>query len=163
MFTLSVPWWEFVVRGVVIYVFLLFLLRVTGKRQISQMSPYDLVLLLILSNAVQNSMNAGDNSLTGGVISAITLVAVNHALGVLTYKSKRVERLVEGRAQILVHDGKLFEDVMSEASITRDELDSTLREAGFFDLKEVRLAILENNGKVSVQGYEVKAKAEEDS
>ena len=158
MFELSVPWWEFVVRGIVIYFFLLLLLRLTGKRQIGQMSPYDLVLLLILSNAVQNSMNAGDNSLTGGIISAVTLVAVNYALGVLTYKSKRVERLVEGRAQIVVHDGKLFEDVMSEANITRDELDSTLREAGFFDLKEVRLAILENNGKVSVQGYEKKPK-----
>ena len=163
MFETSVPWWEFIFRGIVIYFFLLVLLRVTGKRQISQMSPYDLVLLLILSNAVQNAMNAGDNSLTGGIISAVTLVAVNYLIGVLTYKSKHVERLVEGRAQIIVHDGKLFEDVMSEASITRDELDSTLRESGFFDLKEVRLAILENNGKISVQGFEEKPKVAEDS
>ncbi len=163
MFETSVPWWEFIFRGIVIYFFLLVLLRVTGKRQISQMSPYDLVLLLILSNAVQNAMNAGDNSLTGGIISAVTLVAVNYLIGVLTYKSKHVERLVEGRAQIIVHDGKLFEDVMSEASITRDELDSTLRESGFFDLKEVRLAILENNGKISVQGFEEKPKVAVDS
>ena len=97
MFTLSVPWWEFVVRGIVIYFFLLLLLRVTGKRQISQMSPFDLVLLLILSNAVQNSMNAGDNSLVGGIISATTLVALNYGIGILTYRSKRMERLVEGR------------------------------------------------------------------
>lgn len=163
MFETSVPWWEFIFRGIVIYFFLLVLLRLTGKRQISQMSPYDLVLLLILSNAVQNAMNAGDNSLTGGIISAVTLVAVNYLVGVLTYKSKQVERLVEGRAQIIVHDGKLFEDVMSEASITRGELDSTLRESGFFDLKEVRLAILENNGKISVQGFEEKPKLAEDS
>jgi uncharacterized membrane protein YcaP (DUF421 family) len=108
-------------------------------------------------------MNAGDNSLTGGIISAVTLVAVNYLIGVLTYKSKHVERLVEGRAQIIVHDGKLFEDVMSEASITRDELESTLRESGFFDLKEVRLAILENNGKISVQGFEERPKVGEDS
>lgn len=154
MFELSVPWWEFIVRGVVIYVFLLVLLRVTGKRQISQMSPFDLVLLLILSNAVQNSMNAGDNSLTGGIISATTLVALNYAVGMATFRSKRVERLVEGRAQLVVHNGKVFEDVMREASITRDELETMLREAGFFALKDVRLAVLENNGKISVQGYD---------
>lgn len=154
MFTLSVPWWEFIVRGVAIYLFLLILLRVTGKRQISQMSPFDLVLLLILSNAVQNSMNAGDNSLVGGIISATTLVGLNYGIGILTYRSKRLERLVEGRAQLVVHDGKIFEDVMREASITREELETMLREAGFFALKDVRLAVLENNGKISVQGYD---------
>lgn len=154
MFTLSVPWWEFIVRGVAIYLFLLILLRVTGKRQISQMSPFDLVLLLILSNAVQNSMNAGDNSLVGGIISATTLVGLNYGIGILTYRSKRMERLVEGRAQLVVHDGKIFEDVMREASITREELETMLREAGFFALKDVRLAVLENNGKISVQGYD---------
>ncbi len=154
MFNLSVPWWEFIVRGVVIYLFLLVLLRVTGKRQISQMSPFDLVLLLILSNAVQNSMNAGDNSLVGGIISATTLVALNYVIGMATFRSKRVERLVEGRAQLIVHDGKVFEDVMREASITREELETMLREAGFFALKDVRLAILETNGKISVQGFD---------
>ena len=154
MFNLSVPWWEFIVRGVVIYIFLLVLLRVTGKRQISQMSPFDLVLLLILSNAVQNSMNAGDNSLLGGIISATTLVVLNYGLGMATFRSKRVERLVEGRAQLVVHDGKVFEEVMREASITREELETMLREAGFFALKDVRLAILETNGKISVQGYD---------
>lgn len=154
MFTLSVPWWEFIVRGVVIYLFLLVLLRVTGKRQIGQMSPFDLVLLLILSNAVQNSMNAGDNSLVGGMLSAATLVALNYGVGLATFKSKRVERLVEGRAQLIVHDGKIFEDVMREASITREELETMLREAGFFALKDVRLAVLENNGKISVQGFD---------
>ena len=154
MFDMIVPWWEFVVRGIAIYLFLLILLRVTGKRQIGQMSPFDLVLLLILANAVQNSMNAGDNSLSGGIISATTLVALNYLIGLATYKSKRMERLVEGRAQIVVHESKVFEDVMKEASITRHELDSMLRESGFFELKEVRLAVLENNGKISVQGYE---------
>lgn len=154
MFTLSVPWWEFIVRGVVIYVFLLALLRVTGKRQISQMSPFDLVLLLILSNAVQNSMNAGDNSLVGGIISATTLVGLNYAIGLATFRSRRLERLVEGRPQLIVHHGKVYEDVMRAASITREELETMLREAGFFSLKDVRLAVLETNGKISVQGFD---------
>jgi len=154
MFNLAVPWWEFIVRGVVIYVFLLVLLRVTGKRQISQMSPFDLVLLLILSNAVQNSMNAGDNSLAGGMISATTLVVLNYALAMATFRSKRLERLVEGRPQLIVHHGRVFEDVMRSGNITREELDTTLREAGFFSVKDVRLAVLETNGKISVLGYD---------
>lgn len=157
MFEMSVPWWEFVFRGLAVYGFLLVLLRLSGKRQIGQMSPFDLVLLLILSNAVQNSMNAGDNSLTGGIISATTLVVANHIVGVITFKSHRLERLIEGRPQVLVHEGRLFPEVLRSSNITRRELDTTLREAGFFELKDVRLALLENNGKVSVQGYEDKA------
>lgn len=154
MFELAVPWWEFVVRGVVVYTFLIILLRMTGKRQIGQLSPFDLVLLLIISNAVQNSMNAGDNSLIGGLISATSLVAINYLLGLLTFKSKKLEDIVEGRPQILVHEGQIFEDIMYDAKLTRQELDSTLRQLGFFDLNDVKLAILENNGKVTVQGYD---------
>ena len=153
MLTISVPWWELVVRGLVVYVFLILLLRLTGKRQIGQLSPFDLVLLLILSNAVQNSMNAGDNSLIGGLISATTLVAVNYLVGLITFKSKKLETIIDGRPQVLIHHGILFEDVMNEAKLTRRELDATLRQSGHFEIKEVKLAILENNGSVSVQGY----------
>jgi len=96
MWHLAVPWWGIVLRAVIVYAFLLGLLRVTGKRQVGQLSPFDLVLLLVLSNAVQNSMNAGDNSLVGGLISAATLVALNHLIGVATYRSKRMERVIEG-------------------------------------------------------------------
>ena len=78
---MSIAWWEFILRGIIIYVFLIILLRVTGKRQIGQMSPFDLVLLLVLSNAVQNSMNGGDNSVIGGMILAATLVAINWLVG----------------------------------------------------------------------------------
>ena len=74
MFNLAVPWWELVIRSVVVYLFLIVLLRITGKRQVGQLAPFDLVLLLVLSNAVQNSMNAGDNSLIGGLIGAMTLI-----------------------------------------------------------------------------------------
>ncbi|WP_020168469.1 MULTISPECIES: DUF421 domain-containing protein [Methylotenera] len=154
MFDISVPWWELVVRGLVIYLFLIILLRVTGKRQIGQLSPFDLVLLLILSNAVQNSMNAGDNSLIGGMISATTLVIVNYLVGLITFKSKKLEAIIEGRPQVIIHQGKLFDDVMNDAKLTRQELDSTLRQSGYFAIKDVKLAILENNGTVTVQGYD---------
>ncbi len=154
MLDISVPWWELVVRGIVVYMFLIIVLRLTGKRQIGQLSPFDLVLLLILSNAVQNSMNAGDNSLVGGLITATTLIAANYIVGLITFKSKKLEEIIEGRPQVLIHDGKLFEEVMNEAKLTRHELDSTLRQSGYFEIKEVKLAILENNGRVTVQGYE---------
>ena len=156
MLNMSVPWWEFIVRGLVVYVFLIALLRLTGKRQIGQLSPFDLVLLLILSNAVQNSMNAGDNSLIGGLILATTLVVVNYIVGLITFKSKKLEAIIEGRPQVLIHEGKLFEDVMNEAKLTPGELDSTLRQAGYFHLKDVKLAVLENNGRITVQGYDKK-------
>src|SRR5450759_3794635 len=107
MWNLSIPWWELIVRSAVVYGFLLVLLRVTGKRQVGQLAPFDLVLLLVLSNAVQNSMNGGDNSLTGGLVSATTLVMLNYVVGYATYRSKRIEELIEGRPQVLIHDGKL--------------------------------------------------------
>src|SRR5215831_17936089 len=108
MLNLAVPIWELILRSVVVYGFLLVLLRLTGKRQVGQLAPFDLVLLLVLSNAVQNSMNGGDNSLVGGLISATVLVALNFAIGYATFRSKRLEAIVEGHPQVLVHNGKLY-------------------------------------------------------
>src|ERR1017187_5670160 len=122
MLSMSIPWWEFLIRGVVVYVFLIVLLRLTGKRQVGQLAPFDLVLLLVLSNAVQNSMNAGDNSLVGGLISAATLVGLNFIVGIATYRSKTLEAIIEGRPQVLIHHGKLFKEVMARARLTHHEL-----------------------------------------
>jgi uncharacterized membrane protein YcaP (DUF421 family) len=158
MFDMSVPWWELILRAVVIYIFLILLLRVSGKRQIGELSPFDLVLLLILSNGVENSMNGGDESLVGGIILATTLIVINYGVGLISYKNKRVEKFIEGRPLVLIHEGKVFEDVMKESKLTRLELDSTLRQLGYFDHNEVKLAILENTGKVTVQGYDKKQK-----
>ncbi len=152
MWKLAVPWWELVVRGVAVYAFLLALLRITGKRQVGQLSPFDLVLLLVLSNAVQNSMNAGDNSLLGGLISATTLVSLNFLVSLATYRSKKLEDLVEGRPEILIHNGRLFEDVMARTKLTHHELNAALRQAGCAAIEDVQSAILENNGSISVVG-----------
>ncbi len=150
MWTMAVPWWELILRDIVVYAFLLALLRVTGKRQIGQLAPFDLVLLLVLSNAVQNSMNAGDNSLVGGLISATTLIALNYLAGLATYRSKRLEAIVEGRPQVIVHDGVVFEEVMAKAKLTRHELNAALRESGCNTLEDVLSVILENNGSITV-------------
>ena len=150
MWNMAVPLWELVARAAVVYVFLLALLRITGKRQIGQLAPFDLVLLLVLSNAVQNSMNAGDNSLVGGLVSATTLVVVNYGVSYATFKSKRLEALVEGRPQVVIHNGQVFEDVMRRAKLTHHELSAALRRAGCSCAADVQAAILENNGSISV-------------
>src|SRR2546421_10076805 len=100
MWNISLPhWWEFVLRAVIVYIFLIVILRLTGKRQIGQLAPFDLVLLLVLSNSVQNAMNGGDNSLTGGIISALTLIGLNGVVSRITYRSKKLEALIEGRPE----------------------------------------------------------------
>lgn len=150
MWKLDVPWWELIVRAVIVYVFLLVLLRITGKRQVGQLAPFDLVLLLVLSNAVQNSMNAGDDSLIGGVILATTLVVLNYLVGLVTYRSKTLEAIIEGRPQIVIHNGRLFDDVMARAKLTHHELNAALRQAGCAGPEDVHIAALENNGTISV-------------
>ena len=151
MWTIELPyWWHFVVRAVVVYAFLLVILRVTGKRQIGQLSPFDLVLLLVLSNAVQNSMNGGDNSLTGGLISATTLVGLNWIVGWATFRSKRLEALIEGRPVILIHDGEINYNALKRVQMPMHELKAALRAEGCAGEEEVRFAILENNGHVTV-------------
>jgi uncharacterized membrane protein YcaP (DUF421 family) len=141
---------EIIVRSAVVYVFLLILLRMSGKRQIGQLAPFDLVLLLVLSNAVQNAMNGGDNSVLGGLVSAFTLVALNSVVAFVTARSKRAEALIEGHPLVLIHNGKLYDRMMDQAKITRHELNSALRQAGCSCVEEVHYAVLENNGSISV-------------
>ena len=150
MWTLSVAWWELIVRSLLVYALLIVLLRITGKRQVGQLAPFDLVLLLVLSNAVQNAMNGGDNSVTAGIISAVTLIGLNYGIGYLTYRNKRIEVLIEGQPEVLIHNGKLFEDVMSRAQLTHHELNAALRQAGVACIEDVGSAVLENNGAISV-------------
>src|SRR5207249_511098 len=103
-----------------------------------------------LSNAVQNAMNGGDNSVGGGLISATTLIGLNWVVALLTFKSKKIERWVEGQPQVIIHNGHLFKNVMESERLTLHELNSALRGAGCLTVEEVHCAILENNGTISV-------------
>lgn len=152
MWKLSLPWWELIARGLIVYVFLIVLLRSTGKRQIGQMSPFDLVLLLVLSNAVQNSMSGGDNSVLAGIILAITLVGANWITARMTFANRFVSKAVEGEPRILIHNGSVFEKTMKEEQVSRDELMAAIRKAGHASILEIRSAILENDGSISVIG-----------
>jgi uncharacterized membrane protein YcaP (DUF421 family) len=150
MWNLSLPWWEFVLRAVLVYGFLLLILRLTGKRQIGQMSPFDLVLLLVLSNAVQNSMNGGDNTVGGGFILAATLVAFNALVSFLTAKNRKIEKLLVGEPEIIIHEGKIVPATLEKEAISLSELEGAMREAGCADFKDVQLAMLEMNGQISI-------------
>jgi uncharacterized membrane protein YcaP (DUF421 family) len=150
MWNLSIHWWELIARGLFVYFFLILILRSTGKRQIGQMSPFDLVLLMVLSNAVQNSMTGGDNSITSGIILAVTLVLANWTVGKLTSSSKVMEELIEGDPQVLFHNGIVYEKVLKDAQVTRQELIAAVHKAGYAELDAIRAAILENDGTISV-------------
>ena len=151
MWQMSVPWWEFVVRAVIVFVFLMVLLRITGRRQIGQLAPFDLVLLLVLSNALQNAMNGGDNSITGGIISAVTLVSINWLVGYVAFKNKRLAQVIEGKPEVLIHNGHVYRDVMARERLTQSELDAALRRAGCASVADVHFAMLENNGQITVR------------
>jgi uncharacterized membrane protein YcaP (DUF421 family) len=147
---------QIVVRSAVVYLFLLLVLRLMGKRQVGQLAPFDLVLILVLSNSVQNAMNGGDNSVLGGLISASTLFVLNSTVAIVTARSKKIEALIEGHPLMLIHNGKLNESMLRKAQITHHELNSALRQAGCSCVDEVRYAVLENNGVISVIAREVK-------
>ena len=151
MWKLSEPWWELVLRCALIYFLLILLLRISGKRQIGQLAPFDLVRLLVLSNTVQNAMNAGDNSVSAGVILSTTLIGMNYLVAWATYKNRRIEALIEGRPEILIHNGHLYPDIMDKEQITHHELNAALRDAGCASVAEVHFAVLENNGTITVQ------------
>ncbi|BEP93622.1 DUF421 domain-containing protein [Acidovorax sp. sif1233] len=150
MWEMNVPWWEFVLRGVVVYVFLLVFLRLTGKRQTGQYAPFDLVLLLILSNAVQNSMNAGDNSLVGGLVSATTLIGCHVVLAQLTFRFAWMERLIDGTPRVLVEQGQVNADLLRKELLSPDDLEAALRASGCLHLHEVERATIETNGQITV-------------
>ena len=150
LFVLSAPWWHFVLRGVVIYVLVTVLMRLSGKRAVGQFTPFDLILLILIGNAVQNGINGGDNSLTGAAIMATTLIALNYAVAFVTSRSRRAERLVEGEPVVLARDGKVFDHVLRRELVSQSDFREALRMNSIEDVAEVELALLETNGHISV-------------
>jgi uncharacterized membrane protein YcaP (DUF421 family) len=148
-----------VVRAALVYAFLLVALRVAGRRELAQMTSFDLVLLLIISNAVQNSINAGDNSLTGGLISAAALLVLNWIVGYATYRWRRVERVLEGKPLRIVSDGKVHMGAMKRELLTLSELRSALRKQGIVRISDCRLVVLEPDGTLSVVRQDVEQRS----
>jgi len=150
LFQLSAPWWHFVLRACAIYALVMVLVRVSGKRAVGQFTPFDLVLLILIGNAVQNGINGGDNSLTGAAIMATTLIALNYGVAFVTSRSRKVEKFVEGEPVVLARNGKLFDGVLRRELVSREDFRESLRMNGVEDVSEVELALLETNGSISV-------------
>lgn len=147
---LSAPWWVFVLRALVVYVLVMVLVRVSGKRAVGQFTPFDLVLLILIGNAVQNGLNGGDNSVTGAVILAGTLILLNLGVAFVTARSQRAEHIIEGVPMVLARDGVVFEDVLRRELVSLDDFHEALRMNNLADPDDVALALLETNGSISV-------------
>jgi uncharacterized membrane protein YcaP (DUF421 family) len=143
----------------VIYLFIIAAIRLFGKKELAQLSVIDLVFILLISNAVQNAMVLGDNSLVGGVIAAGTLFIINYLLKYLQYRFPRFSKTLEGDAIMLVYKGKVIESHLKIAKITHEELMEAIREHGVGEVSEVDLAILEVDGNISVLSHEFAKKS----
>jgi len=150
LFALSAPWWHFVLRAVVVYGMVMLLIRLSGKRAVGQFTPFDLVLLILIGNAVQNGLNGGDNSLTGALILAACLIVLNFGVAWMTSRWRRAEHLIEGVPMVLARDGHVFEDVLRRELVSLDDFHEALRMNNMADVGDVALALLETNGSISV-------------
>ena len=149
MFVLSLPIAEKMLRPIVVYIFLIVGLRLAGKREMAQLNPFDLVVLLTLSNTVQNAIIGDDNTVTGGILGAATLLAVNYLVVRFLYNHEKLERLVEGDPDVLIQDGVVRLDRLKDELITRVELEAAAHKQGFASLDEIDRAILDPGGTVS--------------
>jgi uncharacterized membrane protein YcaP (DUF421 family) len=152
MFQMQLPLLEKILRPIIVYLCLIFFLRVFGKRELAQLNPFDLVVLLSLSNTVQNAIIGNDNSITGGIVGAFALLAINWILMRLLFKAPKVTSLIEGTKTILITDGKVDAEAMKAEVLTHDELISVLNKNGFNRPEDVKLCILEPNGTFYVEG-----------
>ncbi len=150
LFDLSAPWWHFVLRAIAVYIVVMVLVRLSGKRAVGQFTPFDLVLLILIGNAVQNGLNGGDNSLSGAVLLASCLIALNYGVAWVAARSDIAQRLVEGEPVILARDGKIHRDVLHRQLVSKADFHEAMREAGVPDLESIKLAVLETNGKISI-------------
>jgi len=146
----DIPVWEKILRSAVIYLFILLAFRFTGKRQVGQLTPFDLVVLLIISNVVQNAVIGNDNSLGGGMIGAVTILALNWIVVEISYRFKPARRLLEGQPALLIHNGKILQETLKNERITLEDLQAALRRSGVAEVGQVRYAVLEENGQISV-------------
>jgi uncharacterized membrane protein YcaP (DUF421 family) len=149
MFVLGGPILEKILRPVIVYIFLILGLRLSGKRELAQLNPFDLIVLLTLSNTVQNAIIGNDNSVTGGLIGAASLLAINYLVIRFLYDHRKIDQIVEGNADILVEDGKIHEHRLKKELITKEELAAAARRQGFESLSDVRQCILEPGGTLT--------------
>ena len=149
MFELDLPWWELVLRASLIYIALLVMMRFTGKRTVGQFTPFDLLVVMLLSEGVSNSLRGGDESVWGGLLVAATLIIINLVVGFVTSRSSRAQALVEGAPVLIGKDGKIFEQVLKKHHLPPSDVEQALREADC-NKADMKYAFLEVDGKISI-------------
>jgi uncharacterized membrane protein YcaP (DUF421 family) len=145
---------QIVLRTVVVYIVVLVGVRLSGKREVGQMTPFDLTLLLLISNSVQNAMTGPDNSLAGGVVAACTLLVLNYFIAEVSGGNRRFRKFVQGQPSLLVHDGEPILSHMAKEHVSMDELKRAMREHGIASVKDLALAVLEVDGSISCLKYD---------
>jgi uncharacterized membrane protein YcaP (DUF421 family) len=148
MFALGLPIAEKIIRPIVVYVFLIVGLRLAGKRELAQLNPFDLVVLLTISNTVQNAIIGDDNTITGGLIGAATLLVVNHGVARYLYSHERLDRIVEGEPDVLMENGELRMAALQKELVTRFDLETAAHKQGFASLDEIERAVLDPGGSI---------------
>lgn len=152
MFQMQLPWLEKILRPIIVYLILILFLRIFGKRELAQLNPFDLVVLLSLSNTVQNAIIGNDNSVSGGVVGAFALLTINWILMRLLFKAPKITAAIEGTKTILVSNGAVDQTAMKRETLTHDDLISVLNKNGFNRPEDVKLCVLEPNGTFYVEG-----------
>jgi uncharacterized membrane protein YcaP (DUF421 family) len=152
MFVITLPILEKILRPVIVYIFLVVMLRLSGKRELVQLNPFDLVVLLTLSNTVQNAIIGDDNSVSGGLLGATSLLAINYLVVRFLYNHKKLDQIVEGKADILMEGGQVRPEHLKKELITMAQLEAAARKQGFGSLSEVDQCILEPGGTLSFIG-----------
>jgi uncharacterized membrane protein YcaP (DUF421 family) len=150
MFDMDLPWWEFIVRGTVVYVVLLVMVRVSGRRTVGQFTPFDLLVVMLLSEAVSNSLSGGDDSLVGGLLIAATLIALNMLVALLSSRSRKMSSVLDGTAVLLGRDGKFFDSVIKNCRLAEADIEQALREADC-SREQMQCAFLEADGSITIQ------------
>ena len=152
MFVLSLPVAEKMLRPIIVYIFLVAALRIFGKRELAQLNPFDLVVLLSLSNTVQNAIIGDDTSVTGGLIGAFTLLLANYLVVRFLFRHRRLDQVIEGRSTVLIDNGKLKRHALAQELLTESELLTVAHRQGFTSLHEVERCVLEPGGSFFLQG-----------
>jgi len=151
MFELGMPWWEFIFRAVAVYVVVLVMTRASGKRSLGQSTPFDVLVIVLLGTAVQNSLIGEDTSLLGGLILAATLIGLNFLVGFVGARNKKIDEWIEGVPVILARNGKIYWEQVKHCNVSPADLEVAMRANGCDGFNDVELAVLETSGEITVR------------
>ena len=150
MFDLSLPWWQFIVRGALVYLALMLFLRCSGKRTVGEFTPFDLLVVILVGETAQGALTGGDESVLGALIVAATLVALNYLIGFASARSQLIDKLVEGEPVVIVRNGRVLKEVMRRNNLPQTDLEEAMRKSQVTDPSDVAIAMLETNGEITV-------------